>query len=143
MNTLYTFDQIAVFVLLFVAFTQTFLIRCFDPYKDRVKSGLNHHLHQLPVVGQIYRGFRIKIYPFFAFSPFNQRWQELCFEISLVAYEVVVYKKDLPTPSQVVKGIKLCKNLLGTLNARPVSKKGCYITKIATKGATPRKLDIH
>ncbi|MBW1888761.1 MAG: hypothetical protein JRI52_10510 [Deltaproteobacteria bacterium] len=52
LDAFYALNQITVSILLFIAFSQTFLIRCFDPDKYCIKSRLYHYLHERLVINK-------------------------------------------------------------------------------------------
>ena len=95
-----TGEEIAVFVLEFVAFRQALLMGGLDADEDDIESCPDHHLHEVFMVGQFYGCLRIEGKGMLSpLHPFDDGGEDLLLQLFLVPDKIVVNKEDLsPEP---------------------------------------------
>ena len=102
LNAFDAFDQVAIFILLFIAFRQAFLVRGLNADKYGVEPGFDHQMHQILVISKVDGCLGIEQEPLFAFLPVNQSRQQLVHQVFFVADKVVIDKKYMTAPAPTV-----------------------------------------
>ena len=144
LDALHVGDQVALLVLALVALGQPRVVRGLDADKHLVETRLDHHPHQLLVVGQIdgRLGVRTAV-PRRPFCQLDQRRQQLLLERAFVADEVVVHEENRPAPAEPVEAVQLGDHLRRRLGAGPVSEHRGDVAELAVERAAARKLHAH
>src|ERR1035437_5864047 len=119
-------------------------MRCLDANKDDIESCLDHHLHEVFMIGQFYGCLRIKGEGMLShFHPFDDGRENLILQLFFVPNKIVVNEEDLAPETRRVHTLELSDNLVFVLGARSATAEQGDVAELAVEGAAPGILDIN
>ena len=102
LNRFHIIKEIAVLVLIFMAFLKAGLVRRFDSNKNRIEPGPNHQANKFLVIREVDGSLRKKDASLFVSTPVDQCGQQFGLQVFFVSDKIIIHEKNAASPAAVI-----------------------------------------